>query len=126
MFSPYKKNAALEGGTPLLLVLLLLVFALLIGNATGSLAGRLTGSLAFAAAAVLCALGQIPCLDCFDTFHNIKASVRFVYLLIRCRISNFSILVHAEYYTMSWKKVKKPPDICVLFFVKNQFRDVGS
>jgi hypothetical protein len=49
---------------------LLLVLALLIGNTAAGLAGRLAGSLALAAAALLCALAQITGLNGLDVFHN--------------------------------------------------------
>ena len=46
------------------------VFALLVGNAAAGLAGRLAGSLALAAAAVLGAVTQIAGLDGLDMFHT--------------------------------------------------------
>ena len=45
-------------------------FALLVGDAAAGLAGRLAGSLAFAAAAVLGALAQVTGFDGLDVFHN--------------------------------------------------------
>ena len=47
-----------------------LVFAFLIGNAAAGLAGRLAGSLAFAAATVLGAFTQVAGFDGLDMFHN--------------------------------------------------------
>ena len=49
--------------------LLLLVFALLIRNTAGGLAGRLAGSLALAAAAGNGALGQVTGLNGLDSVH---------------------------------------------------------
>ncbi len=51
-------------------VSLLLVLALLVGNATAGLASRLAGSLALPTAAMLRAGTQIPGLDGLDSFHN--------------------------------------------------------
>ena len=50
--------------------LLFLVLALLIGDTAAGLAGRLAGSLALAAAAVLCALAQIAGLNGLDMLHD--------------------------------------------------------
>ena len=47
----------------------LLVFALLVGNAAAGLAGRLAGSLALAAAAVLSAFAKIAGFDGKNAFH---------------------------------------------------------
>ena len=44
--------------------------ALLVCNTAAGLAGRLTGSLALAAATVLCALAQITGLDGLDMLHK--------------------------------------------------------
>ena len=51
-------------------LLLFGVLALLVGNAAAGLAGRLAGSLAFAATAVLSAVAQITGLDGLDMFHS--------------------------------------------------------
>jgi hypothetical protein len=51
-------------------VRLLLVLALLVSNAAGSLASRLAGGLALAASALLCSLAKILCLKCFNTLHK--------------------------------------------------------
>ena len=53
-----------------LLLLLLLALALLICNAAARLARRLAGSLAFAAAAVLCALAEAASFDGLDMTHD--------------------------------------------------------
>ena len=45
-------------------------FALLVGDAAAGLAGRLAGSLAFAAAAVLCAFAQVTGFDGQNVFHG--------------------------------------------------------
>ena len=55
---------------PLGLGLLLLIFALLVGNAAAGLAGGLAGSLALAAAAVLGALAQVAGLKGLDSLHG--------------------------------------------------------
>ena len=47
----------------------LLALTLLVGNAAAGFAGRLAGSLAFAATAVLCAVAQIAGFDGSDMFH---------------------------------------------------------
>ena len=47
-----------------------LLLALLVGDAAAGLAGRLAGGLALAAAAVLCAVAQVPGLDGLDVFHK--------------------------------------------------------
>ena len=49
---------------------LLLILALLVGNAAAGLAGRLAGSLAFAAATLLGALAQVTGLKSLDSFHD--------------------------------------------------------
>ena len=46
------------------------ILALLVGKATGGLAGRLAGGLAFTAAAVLGAVAQATSLEGLDSFHN--------------------------------------------------------
>ena len=50
--------------------LLVSVLALLVGNTTAGLAGRLAGSLALAAAAVLGALAQVAGLQSLNLFHS--------------------------------------------------------
>ena len=50
--------------------LLFLALALLIGDTAAGLAGRLAGSLALAAATVLCALAQIAGLNGLDMLHD--------------------------------------------------------
>ena len=66
-----RKNAAGVGG---ILCLQLLAFlgalALLICDTAAGLAGRLAGSLAFAATAILRAVTQIAGLDGLDMFHG--------------------------------------------------------
>ena len=52
------------------LLALLGVLALLVCNAAAGLAGRLAGSLAFAAAAVLGAVAQVTGFDGLDMFHS--------------------------------------------------------
>ena len=54
----------------------LLVLALLVGNAAAGLAGRLAGSLALAAAAVLRALAQIAGLNGLDMLHNSNLHIK--------------------------------------------------
>ena len=49
---------------------LLLILALLIGNAAAGLAGRLARSLALTAAAVLCAFAQIAGFNSQNVFHD--------------------------------------------------------
>ena len=49
--------------------LLILAFALLVSDTAAGLAGRLAGGLAFAAAALLCALAKIAGLDGLDSCH---------------------------------------------------------
>ena len=55
---------------PLVLSLLLLVLALLIGDAAAGLAGRLARGLALAAAALLGALAQVAGLDGLNSLHD--------------------------------------------------------
>ena len=55
---------------PLVLSLLLLVLALLIGDAAAGLAGRLARGLALAAAALLGALAQVAALDGLNSLHD--------------------------------------------------------
>jgi hypothetical protein len=50
--------------------LLLLVFALLIGNTARGLASRLTRGLAFAATAILCTLCEVTGFNGLDSFHT--------------------------------------------------------
>ena len=50
--------------------LLILVLALLVGDAAAGLASRLAGGLALAAAAVLSAVAQVASLDSLDMLHN--------------------------------------------------------
>ena len=49
--------------------LLLGVFALLVSDAAAGLASGLARSLAFAAAAVLCAVAEVASLESLDMFH---------------------------------------------------------
>ena len=51
-----------------------LVFAGLIGNTAAGLAGRLAGSLALAAAALLGALAKVTSLDGIDVLHDVMSS----------------------------------------------------
>ena len=53
----------------------LLILALLIRNAAAGLAGRLTGGLAFAAAAILGALAHVAGFDRLDSFHNRQSPI---------------------------------------------------
>ena len=72
------KNAAQSGGILFKNKLLILVLALLVGDAAAGLAGRLAGSLALAAAAVLGAVAQATSLESLDSFHNMYLrSVKF-------------------------------------------------
>ena len=64
------KNAAQTGGIFFKNKLLILVLALLVGDAAAGLAGRLAGGLALAAAAVLGALAQIAGLDGLNMLHG--------------------------------------------------------
>ena len=64
------KKAAWEGGIFQKISLLILVLALLVGDAAAGLAGRLAGGLALAAAAVLGALAQIAGLDGLNMLHG--------------------------------------------------------
>ena len=52
----------------------LLALALLIGNTAAGLAGRLAGSLALAAAALLGALAKVPSLDSVNVLHGKMSS----------------------------------------------------
>ena len=63
------KNAAQSGGILFKNKLLILVLALLVGDAAAGLAGGLAGGLALAAAAVLGALAQGTGLKGRDSFH---------------------------------------------------------
>ena len=64
------KNAAMKAAFRRKRVLLLLVFALLIGNAAAGLASGLARGLAFAATAVLSALAKVLGFDCLDVLHS--------------------------------------------------------
>ncbi len=82
MYSFYiDKNAAIYNNTAalcflgLLACLLILVFALLVCDTAAGLASRLARCLAFAAAAVLCAVAEITCFESFDMLHNRLSSV---------------------------------------------------
>ena len=50
--------------------LVILILALLVGHAAAGFAGRLARGLAFAAAAVLCALTEVAGLNGLDSFHG--------------------------------------------------------
>ena len=72
------KNAAQTGGIFFKNKLLILVLALLVGDAAAGLAGRLAGGLALTAAAVLGAVAQATSLESLDSFHNMYLrSVKF-------------------------------------------------
>ena len=72
------KKAAWEGGIFQKISLLILVLALLVGDAAAGLAGRLAGGLALTAAAVLGAVAQATSLESLDSFHNMYLrSVKF-------------------------------------------------
>ena len=64
------KNAAQTGGIFFKNKLLILVLALLVGDAAAGLAGRLAGGLALAAAAVLGALAQVLGLQGLNVAHH--------------------------------------------------------
>jgi hypothetical protein len=59
----------------------LLVLALLVGNTTAGLAGRLARGLALTAAAVLGAVAQILGFDGLDTLHNFTFCISIVYFI---------------------------------------------
>ena len=65
-----------------LLLLLLCIFALLVGDTAAGLACGLAGSLALAASAILGALTQVASLDGLDMFHDgppfFKDSIRII------------------------------------------------
>ena len=65
-----RKKAPPKPGGAFFLCLAISVFALLICNAARGLAGRLAGSLAFAAAAVLCAFAKVTGFQSLDSFHG--------------------------------------------------------
>lgn len=50
--------------------LVILILALLVSHAAAGLTGRLARGLAFAAAAVLCALTEVAGLEGLDSFHG--------------------------------------------------------
>ena len=77
------KNAAQTGGIFFKNKLLILVLALLVGDAAAGLAGRLAGGLALAAAAVLGALAQIAGLDGLNMLHG-KIPPGLFILFIEC------------------------------------------
>ena len=77
------KKAAWEGGIFQKISLLILVLALLVGDAAAGLAGRLAGGLALAAAAVLGALAQIAGLDGLNMLHG-KIPPGLFILFIEC------------------------------------------
>ena len=54
---------------PITTLFVVFILAHLVRNTAGSLASRLAGSLAFAAAAILNALGKIARFECLDSFH---------------------------------------------------------
>ena len=64
------------------LFLFLLALALLVGNAAAGLAGRLAGSLAFAAAALFGALAKITGIQSLNMLHNnlLRAQISTVIL----------------------------------------------
>ena len=70
---------------------LLLVFALLISNTAAGLAGRLAGSLALTAAAVLGALTQVAGLDSLDMFHDNN-----LHIWKTCSYYAFLFITHIE------------------------------
>ena len=71
---------------------LLLAFALLVSDTAAGLASRLAGCLAFAAAAVLCALAEILCLKSLDTLHfSILPKI-----IIRYIIAHFFLQVNSN------------------------------
>ena len=65
-----KKMPSDEDGILFGAKLLALVFALLVCNAAAGLASGLARSLAFAAAAVLCAFAQVTGFQSLDMFHD--------------------------------------------------------
>ena len=68
---PPERGGIIVSSTRLLAFLLL---AGLIGNTAAGLAGRLAGSLALAAAAVLGALAKVTSLDGIDVLHDVMSS----------------------------------------------------
>ena len=61
---------------------LVLALALLVGNAAAGLASRLAGSLALAAATLLCALAQVAGLNGLDMLHDGITSVKNATVII--------------------------------------------
>ena len=74
--------------------LLILVLALLVGDAAAGLAGRLAGGLALAAAAVLGALAQIAGLDGLNMLHGkippsfVSLFLEFTMRAVKCQSKN--------------------------------------
>jgi hypothetical protein len=73
-------------------VVLVLVLALLICNAAGSLTSRLAGCLALAATAVLNCVVEILCFDCLDSVHN--NNLRIIELGNKSKFSIHIIVSH--------------------------------
>ncbi len=73
------------------LLVILCVFALLICDTAACLTSRLAGCLAFAAAAVLCALAEILCFKCLNTLHGFILLIKFIQAIItyNCRQVNY-------------------------------------
>ena len=71
------KNAAVYAAAFRHLQLLAGALALLISDAAAGLASRLAGSLAFAAATVLCALAKVLCVDCLNMLHGETSNTHF-------------------------------------------------
>ena len=88
------KNAAQSGGILFKNKLLILVLALLVGDAAAGLAGRLAGGLALAAAAVLGALAQIAGLDGLNMLHGkippsfVSLFLEFTMRAVKCQSKN--------------------------------------
>ena len=93
------KKAAWEGGVFQKISLLILVLALLVGDAAAGLAGRLAGGLALAAAAVLGALAQIAGLDGLDMLHGKIPPSSFI-LFIECTM--FYGVCQLVFKSISW------------------------
>ena len=64
------------------ILFLVRLFALLVCNAAAGFAGRLAGSLALAAAAVLCALAKVAGLDGIYVFHLCCLQIALFFYII--------------------------------------------
>ena len=105
-----------EGGSKLLA--LLVALALLVSDTAAGLASGLAGSLALAAATLLCALAQVAGLDGLDMLHDGITSVKNATVIIAQ--NGFLVNTFGKKTYFSARVTRRLLSICAFFRIKTK------